>query len=146
MSPGLRDTPITVPQEISHIPKFSCSWLGLAPQLCGAFSRYPFTWGHPGLRDGDSVPPKYHEGFWMLPFCVFGLPFTLLCSNKNERRDQFKVMCPGTKAFRRKRHVFLQCIIYPEVENIKDLSSHRFSPPCRHNLTHQRALGSPAVI
>lgn len=116
-----------------------------SPKPCQALSRYAFIWGHPDQKDGDGVLPKYHEGYGMLPFCVLWLPYTFLCSNKNKRRYQFKVMCPGTKAFWRKR-VYLQCMIYPWVKNMTPLSSLRSSALCRHNpLTHQRALGSPAL-
>lgn len=44
--PGFAIQLLSFPEESFHTPKFSCSLAGLAvPQLCQAFSRYPFTCG-----------------------------------------------------------------------------------------------------
>lgn len=135
---------ILCPKEIFHTPKFSCSWLGLTlSQLCQAFRKYSFTWGHPGLRDGDGVPPKYHEGFKRLPFCVFWLLLSSCVQIKMREDTSLKSCIQAPKLS--EEIVLLQCMIYPWVENIKALSSHWSSPPHRHNLTHQSALGSPVV-
>lgn len=96
--PGFAIQLLSFPEESFHTPKFSCSSVGLAvPQLCQAFSRYPFTCG----SQVWGMEVVYLPNIMKAMGCSFVCPVASLhppVFNKNKMDYQWRVMCLGTKA------------------------------------------------